>query len=88
MDKLTTLEGGIGCRLSTWADPEVNALIPFYSELPRLSASARTLPRSRSLPALVAIIDDAVQAALNTDEPTASVLARAQAKTEGLNLAE
>ncbi len=32
MDKLTTLEGGIGCRLSTWSDPEVNALIPFYAD--------------------------------------------------------
>lgn len=88
MDKLTTLEGGIGCRLSTWADPEVNALIPFYAELPRLSASARTLPRSRALPALVAIIDDAVQAALTTDEPTASILARAQSGAKGLNLAD
>lgn len=86
MDKLTTLEGGIGCRLSTWADPEVNALIPFYSELPRLSASSRTLPRSRSLPALVAIIDEAVQSALNSDEPTADILARAQARAATLNL--
>jgi multiple sugar transport system substrate-binding protein len=88
MDKLTTLEGGIGCRLSTWADPEVNALVPFYRELPHLSASARTLPRSRSLPSLVAIIDEAVQAALTTDEPTANILTRAQSRAEGLNLSD
>ena len=86
MDKLTTLEGGIGCRLSTWADPEVNAMIPFYWDLPRLSASARTLPRSRSLPAIVAIIDEAVQAALTTTEPTVSILGRAQSRAVNLNL--
>src|SRR5262249_3382524 len=29
MDKMLTLEGGIGCRKSTWQDPEVNLTIPF-----------------------------------------------------------
>ncbi|HEU5443406.1 MAG TPA: extracellular solute-binding protein, partial [Steroidobacteraceae bacterium] len=33
MDKLTTLEGAIGVRRSTWADPEVNRLIPFFHKL-------------------------------------------------------
>lgn len=86
MDKLTTLEGGIGCRLSTWTDPEVNALIPFYAELPRLHQGTRTLPRSRSLPALSHIIDEAVQAAITADEPSAAILRRAQEKTGGLRL--
>ena len=86
MDKLTTLEGGIGCRLSTWRDPEVNALIPFYAELPRLHAGTRTLPRSRSLPALIHIIDEAVQTAIHSDEPTAAILARAQERATGLTL--
>ncbi|MGI9254518.1 MAG: extracellular solute-binding protein, partial [Thermomicrobiales bacterium] len=53
MDKLTTLAGGIGCRMSTWEDPEVNALIPFYRQLSALHAGTRTLPRSRALPDLV-----------------------------------
>jgi multiple sugar transport system substrate-binding protein len=78
MDKLTTLEGGIGCRLSTWWDPEVNALIPFYAELPRLHEGTRTLPRSRALPQLSHIIDEAVQAAIATDEPSEVILRRAQ----------
>lgn len=86
MDKLTTLEGGIGCRLSTWNDPAVNALIPFYAELPRLHRGTRTLPRSRALPALSHIIDEAVQAAITTDEPSAAILGRAQEKTGGLRL--
>ena len=86
MDKLTTLEGGIGCRLSTWTDPEVNALIPFYAELPRLHEGTRTLPRSRQLPALVHIIDEAVQTAINSDEPSASILRKAQAEARGIQL--
>lgn len=86
MDKLTTLEGGIGCRLSTWSDPEVNALIPFYDRLAALHEGTRTLPRSRSLPALVHLIDAAVQAAITTDEPTAAILQRAQQQAGGITL--
>lgn len=88
MDKLTTLEGGIGCRLSTWADPEVNALIPFYAELARLHEGTRTLPRSRELPALVQVIDEAVQAAIASDEPSAAILRRAQVAAADTRLAD
>lgn len=86
MDKVTTLAGGIGCRKSTWEDPEVNAMIPFYRELSSLHAGTRTLPRSSALPDLVHVIDTAVQAAISTDEPTESILRRAQQQAAGLNL--
>lgn len=88
MDKVTTLAGGIGCRLSTWADPEVNELIPFYAELPRLYAGARTLPRSRQFPALAHVIDAAVQEAIQRDTSTAEILSRAQSEAGSLRLAE
>ncbi|MFN8594366.1 MAG: extracellular solute-binding protein [Thermomicrobiales bacterium] len=86
MDKLTTLEGGIGCRLSTWTDPDVTALIPFYADLPRLHAGTRTLPRSRSLPALIHIIDQAVQSAISGRESTRAILLRAQDQAEHLQV--
>ncbi|MGH2613919.1 MAG: extracellular solute-binding protein [Thermomicrobiales bacterium] len=86
MDKITTLEGGIGCRLSTWKDPEVNALIPFYAELARLHEGTRTFPRSRELPALIHIIDEAVQASITSDEPSELILRRAQEKAANLRL--
>ena len=86
MDKVTTLAGGIGCRLSTWSDPEVNALIPFYAELPRLYAGARTLPRSRQFPQLAHIIDNAVQEAIQQTTPTAEILRRAQAAADSIRL--
>jgi multiple sugar transport system substrate-binding protein len=86
MDKITTLEGGIGCRLSTWNDPEVNALIPFYSELARLHEGTRTLPRSRKLPALVHVIDEAVQAAITSRETSETILQAAQGRARDLRL--
>jgi multiple sugar transport system substrate-binding protein len=86
MDKLTTLEGGIGCRLSTWSDPEVNAAIPFYHRLAELHRATRALPRSRNLPQLVHVIDQAVQRAILTDEPTDAILQRAQQEAATIRL--
>jgi len=86
MDKVTTLEGGIGCRRSTWVDADVNAAIPFYHRLAELHETARELPRSRALPQLVAIIDRAVQEALAGDEPSAAILARAQVAAAAIEL--
>lgn len=86
MDKLTTLEGGIGCRLTTWRDPEVNAAIPFYHRLSDLHQYTRELPRSRHLPRLIHVIDEAVQRALTGDEPTEAVLRRAQTEAATIRL--
>jgi multiple sugar transport system substrate-binding protein len=86
MDKLTTLMGGIGCRRSTWDDPEVNALIPFSRRLPDLHAGARMLPRSREWPRLVHIVDAAVQEAIATDRPTEEILRDAQAQAAAIRL--
>jgi multiple sugar transport system substrate-binding protein len=86
MDKLLTLEGGIGCRRSTWTDPEVNAAIPFMRRLDELHAPARELPRSQAWPRLVRVIDAAVQKAIKGDESTAAILREAQAQTTGMRL--
>jgi multiple sugar transport system substrate-binding protein len=86
MDKVTTMEGAIGCRLSTWADPEVNASIPYYHQLATLNQGARTLPRSREFPKLAHIIDMAVQRALSSTDPTESILRQAQAEASELRL--
>lgn len=67
MDRITTLEGGIGCRFSTWNDPEVNQAIRFYYRLAELHQSMRELPHSPHFPRLAHIIDQAVQKAINTD---------------------
>lgn len=86
MDKLTTMAGGIGCRTSTWQDPDVNQMIPFYHRLTELHDIARELPRSVHLPALVQIIDRAVHQALTKNAPSEWILLRAQHEADGIRL--
>jgi multiple sugar transport system substrate-binding protein len=86
MDKLLTLHGGIGCRKSTWSDPEVNSRIPFYHCLEQLHEEARELPRRRNWAQLSAVIDRTLLDAINTTEPTAEILERAQQLADKLNV--
>lgn len=78
MDKLLTLEGGIGCRKSTWADADVNATIPFYHKMEELHQVARELPRLTHWEKIAAIIDELVLAVINTRQPITELLQHAQ----------
>jgi len=73
MDKLLTLEGGIGCRRSTWEDPEINQRIPFYRDLETLHANAREIPSLTTWPEINHIIDAMVSEA-NSGERNVEVL--------------
>ena len=79
MDKLLTLEGGIGCRRSTWLDPDVNRVIPFYREMETLHAHARELPRTPDWPRIAETIDRMVLAAIDTSQPVEEILREAVA---------
>jgi multiple sugar transport system substrate-binding protein len=81
-DRLLTLGGGIGCRRSTWNDPEVLRVIPFYPALETLHAHARELPRLGHWPQLAAVIDRLVTAAVDTAQPISILLAQAQREAE------
>ena len=63
MDKLLTLEGGIGCRRSTWEDLEINQRIPFYRQLASLHAKARETPSLAIWPEVNDVIDSMVMQA-------------------------
>ncbi len=80
MDKLLTLEGGIGCRKSTWDDGDVNATIPFYYKMEELHRVARELPRLSQWAKIAAVIDELVLATINTDQPTAQLVRIAQGR--------
>lgn len=84
MDLLTTREGAIGVRRSTWADPEVNARIPYYHRLDWLHAHARQMPVHPRLADVSHVVDDMMTAAVATSAPTADLLARAQSRAEAL----
>jgi multiple sugar transport system substrate-binding protein len=89
-DKLTTLHGAVGVRLSTWNDADVIARIPIYAQLEQLSAEARTLPFCEDLPKLAEIVNQITVEALATKEPSEAILMRAQtnAMSRGLRLVQ
>jgi multiple sugar transport system substrate-binding protein len=82
MDKLLTIEGGIGCRRSTWTDAGVNRVIPFYREMEALHAGARELPRMADWACRAAVIDALVIEALQSDRPEEELLREAQDRME------
>jgi len=84
MDRLAALEGAIGCRRSTWNDPEVNRVIPFYNELDRLHAHARQMPVDSRFPDLGAIIDRMVTTALESDVSSGELTSAAQKQAQQL----
>jgi len=81
-DKLLTLEGGIGCRKSTWSDEEINDRIPYYHKLKLLHENAHTLPQRPNWSAIAAIIDELVNKAVNSKESPEILLEQAQRKIE------
>lgn len=84
MDRLTTLQGAIGVRRSTWNDPEVNAAVPYYHELDRLHEHARELPAHPRLSGIAGVVDEMVGRALSGTRPSADLLAEAQARVAAL----
>lgn len=78
MDKLLTLEGGIGCRKSTWCDKQVNAVIPYYQLLEKIHEKARDLPRMTNWSSVAAVIDRMMLDVIQTEEPIAAITARAK----------
>jgi len=83
-DKLLTTEGGIGCRKSTWSDPDINATIPYYHKLQTLHENAKTLPQLAAWPKIAEIIDAMVVEAINTEKSSQQLLIQAQEKINQL----
>ncbi|MCS7034200.1 MAG: extracellular solute-binding protein, partial [Phycisphaerae bacterium] len=78
MDKLLTLAGAVGCRLSTWNDDEVNARIPFFRRLPELHQNARSFPVDRRFPELAHAIERGVLRAIETEDTIEQIAAAMQ----------
>ena len=83
-DKLLTIEGGIGCRKSTWNDPEINKIIPFYHKLEMLHENALTLPQTPIWPKVAALIDQMVLKAIETDVTSETLLEETQSAIQQL----
>lgn len=84
-DKLLTLEGGIGCRISTWEDKEVNTIVPYYHKLAMLHNNAKSLPLKSNWAKIAAVIDEVVLQTINTQAPIGELLQKGQQKIESLD---
>jgi multiple sugar transport system substrate-binding protein len=65
MDRITAQEGATATRRDSWADPAVQALAPYYAALEDAHRDAVTMPRTRNLPALSAVLSRLVAAAVD-----------------------
>lgn len=84
-DRILPLEGGIGCRKSTWFDQEVNTIIPYYSRMEELHRYANVLPRTPVWNEISKVIDDLVLEVINTEKPIKQILDEAQEKVRLIN---
>ncbi|WP_282035830.1 extracellular solute-binding protein [Saccharicrinis aurantiacus] len=83
-DKLLTLEGGIGCRKSTWIDAEVNSVVPYYHKLEELHKNTRALPKLAHWPKVASVIDKLVLEVINTEKDIEDILNEAQLKLDAM----
>jgi multiple sugar transport system substrate-binding protein len=79
-DKFLTMEGGIGCRISTWKDEEINRLMPYYHKLEMLHEHAESLPMRSNWAEIASVIDEMVLKVINSDTPIEYLLSEAQNK--------
>ncbi len=75
MDLLTSTCGAVGTRRSTWANPTLNAEIPFYHQLDALHQNAREIPQRPDWPQIAADIDRLITATVTTTQPIPEILA-------------
>jgi multiple sugar transport system substrate-binding protein len=65
MDKVTTVEGASGTRLSTWRDPEILRTNTFYSMIEEINTSSvQFLPRVPQFTELNEVLNDMVRSAV------------------------
>jgi multiple sugar transport system substrate-binding protein len=83
-DVILTLTGGIGCRRSTWSDPRVNEVIPYYRRMEEIHRYASTLPRTPAWHSISRVIDQLVIDTIDTDRPVGAILEGAQARVDAI----
>lgn len=83
-DKLTSLSGANGTRLSTWRDPEIQCQFAYYKVIESIHESTRTLPAIPEYAAINEIISHAVHKAVHLGWPSFDVLESASREVHAL----
>lgn len=73
-----TRHGAVCVRLSSWRNPELQAQIPPYRQIERISLGARQLPAGAKMSEFASLLDTVVTQALRTQLPSAAILEQAQ----------
>jgi multiple sugar transport system substrate-binding protein len=82
MDKVTSLSGGTGVRLSTWNDPEVRAQFQYYEEIERVHIGSDTLPAIPEYPAINEALSRMTHAAVQGGKAVEAALRDASRECE------
>ncbi|MES1227895.1 MAG: extracellular solute-binding protein, partial [Armatimonadota bacterium] len=84
MDKVTSMKGANGTRLSTWRDPEVQAKYPHYVIIEQAHAKTRTLPAIPEFPELNELLSAGIHQVMHQGRPAAEALNDAARACEGV----
>lgn len=83
-DKITTMSGAIGCRLSTWTDEGVQKRWPFYSIMEKLHENAESPPTIPEYAEVNEILNRMMNEAVNLRKPVKDALDDAATKVKKL----
>jgi len=84
MDKVTTMSGGNGTRLSTWRDHEVHSRFPYYAIIEEVHRDVESPPQDARFPEVAEILNRMVDDALRLRATPEEALARAAAQVDEL----
>lgn len=83
-DRITAEEGSIGCRRSTWDDPDIIRRFPCFAHLEQLHEGAQTMPPIPKYPAINELLSEAVDAVHTGALDPATALSHAAAGADRL----
>jgi multiple sugar transport system substrate-binding protein len=81
-----TRHGAVAVRLSSWRNAALQADIPAYREIERISLGARQLPQGEKMPAFASLLDTVVTRALGSRDATETILEEAQHEIESKDI--
>jgi multiple sugar transport system substrate-binding protein len=83
MDVVTAVSGGSATRRDSWADPQVQALAPYYAQLESAHRNSRSVPADPRWPAMAGILNEMMRAVVE-DGASHEALAGAHERLEAL----
>jgi multiple sugar transport system substrate-binding protein len=84
MDKITSLSGGTGVRLSTWRDPDIQRQFNYYAAIEQVHLNVESPPRIPEYPAINEVLNRMQWAAVTGAKSVPQALNDAAAECETL----